>query len=162
MKKLHNLVAVPGKGAFFMLTKADRAVLDESIRHARMGREAINAIIGKVEDDELALDLNRQACRYAQLEEECRKKYKRERETPPEGSLTERTKLWGGIQVNTLLNASTEHLANMVMQENTKGIADLMKTVKANKSVQSEYYEMAQELMDFEERSIQKLQAYLR
>lgn len=145
-----------------MMTEADRAVLDESYRNIRMGREAINVIIGKVEDEDLALDLNRQACRYIQMEEKLQKEYYKAKETPPEDSLMNRTKLWGGIQMNTLLNASTEHLADMMIQGNTRGITDLMKTVKKNKSVQKEYYEMAQELMDFEEKNIEKLKAYLR
>ena len=113
-----------------MMTEADRAVLDESYRNTRMGREAINVIIAK--------------------------------ETPPEDSIMNRTRLWSGIQMNTLLNASTEHLADMMIQGNTRGITELMKTVKKNKSVQKEYYEMAQELMDFEEKNIEKLKAYLR
>lgn len=145
-----------------MVTEADRAVFDESYKNTRMGREAINTIIGKVEDDELALDLNRQACKFVQLEEKIQKKYQKASETPPEDSLMNRTMLWGGIQMNTLLNASTEHIADMMIQGNTKGITELMKVVKKNKGVQKEYYELAQELMDFEEKNIEKLKAYLR
>ena len=113
-----------------MMTEADRAVLDESYRNTRMGREAINVIIGKVEDDDLALDLNRQACKFIQLEEKLQKEYQKEKETPPEDSIMNRTRLWSGIQMNTLLNASTEHLADMMIQGNTRGITELMKTVK--------------------------------
>ena len=138
------------------MTEADRAVLDESYRNTRMGREAINVIIGKVEDDDLALDLNRQACKFIQMEEKFQKEYQKAKETPPEEGFVNRTMLWGGIQMNTLLNASTEHLADMMIQGNTKGITELMKVVKKNKSVQKEYYEMAQELMDFEEKNIEK------
>ena len=86
----------------------------------------------------------------------------KEKETPPEDRLMERTMLWSGIQMNTLLNASTEHLADMMIQGNTRGITELMKVVKKNKSAQKEYYEMAQELMDFEEKNIEKLKAYLK
>ena len=145
-----------------MLTTADRAVLDESYKNTRMGREAINVIISKVEDEDLALDLNRQACKYVQLEEKIQREYQRSSEKLPEESFVDKTVLWGGIQMNTLLNASTEHLAEIIIQGNTRGITDLMKVVKANKGVQKEYYEMAQEIMDFEEKNIEKLKAYLR
>lgn len=145
-----------------MFTEADRAVLGETYRNAQMGREAINVVIGKVEDDELALDLNRQACKFVQFEEKIQKEYRKAKETPPEESMVNRTRLWGGIQMNTLLNASTEHLADMMIQGNTKGITELMKVVKSNKGVQKEYYEMAQDLMDFEEKNIEKLKAYLK
>lgn len=50
----------------------------------------------------------------------------------------------------------------MMIQGNTKGIVELMKAVKSNQSVKKEYYEIAQELMDFEEKNIEKLKAYLR
>lgn len=145
-----------------MISEADRAVLDESYKNTRMGREAINVIIGKVEDDELALDLNRQACKFVQMEEKIQKEFQKAKANPPQDSLMNRTMLWGGIQMNTLLNASTEHLADMMIQGNTRGITDLMKTVKANKDVQKEYYEIAQEIMDFEEKNIEKLKAYLK
>ena len=145
-----------------MISEADRAVLNESYKNTRMGREAINVIISKVEDDELALDLNRQACKFVQLEEKIQKEFKKANLELPEDNFMSKTMLWGGIQMNTLLNASTEHLADMMIQGNTKGITELMKVVKANKGVQKEYYEMAQELMDFEEKSIEKLKAYLR
>ena len=145
-----------------MMTEADKAVLDESYKNARMGREAINVMIGKVDDDDLALDLNRQACKFVQLEEKMEKRYQKEHMTQPEDKFMDKTMLWGGIQMNTLLNASTEHLADMMIQGNTKGITELMKVVKRNKSAQKEYCEMAEEIMDFEEKNIEKLQAYLR
>lgn len=145
-----------------MISEADKAVLNESYKNTRMGREAINVIIGKVEDDELALDLNRQACKFVQLEEKIQKEFQKANMKLPEDNFMSKTMLWGGIQMNTLLNASTEHLADMMIQGNTKGITELMKVVKANKGVQKEYYEMAQELMDFEEKNIEKLKAYLR
>ena len=145
-----------------MMTEADKAVLDESYKNARMGREAINVMIGKVDDDDLALDLNRQACKFVQLEEKMEKRYQKEHMTPPEDKFMDKTMLWGGIQMNTLLNASTEHLADMMIQGNTKGITELMKVVKRTKSAQKEYCEMAEEIMDFEEKNIEKLKAYLR
>jgi hypothetical protein len=127
-----------------------------------MGREAIGVLIAKVEDEDLALDLNRQACKFVQLEEKIQKEFQKESMQPPEDKLVNKTMLWGGIQMNTLLNASTEHLADLMIQGNTKGITELMKVVKANPDVRREYYEMAQDIMDFEEKNIEKLKAYLR
>ena len=66
-----------------MLSEADRAVLDESFQNTRMAGEAIHMVIGKVEDEDLALDLNRQACRFLQFEEKLQQMYAREHETPP-------------------------------------------------------------------------------
>ena len=62
-----------------MLSEADRAVLDESFQNTRMGGEAIHMVIGKVEDEDLALDLNRQACRFLQFEEKLQQMYASDR-----------------------------------------------------------------------------------
>ena len=109
-----------------MLSEADRAVLDESFQNTRMAGEAIHMVIGKVEDEDLALDLNRQACRFLQFEEKIQKEYMKAEEPLPEENLVGKTMLWGGIQMNTLLNASTSHLADMMIQGNTKGIVELI------------------------------------
>ena len=70
--------------------------------------------------------------------------------------------LWTSIQANTLLNTSTEHVADLMIQGNTRGITDLMKAVKANKGARKEYCELAEELMDFEEKNIEQLKSYLK
>ena len=144
-----------------MISDADRAVLGESYRNTRMGREAINVIISKVEDDELALDLNRQACKFVQLEEKIQKEFQKAEEKAPEASFMNRTRLWSGIQMNTLLNASTEHLADMMIQGNARGITELMKTKHNNKASGSFANELAEELMDFEEENIERLKRFL-
>ncbi len=144
-----------------MITGADRAVLTECYKNAHVGRDAINMMISKVEDEDLALDLNRQACRFLRFEEQVEREFAKEKEEMPQSSVLDRTKLWGGIQMNTLLNASTPHLADMLIRGNAMGITDLMKAVKANSGAQREYCEMAREIMDFEEKNMEKLRAYL-
>ena len=52
-----------------MLTTADLALLNEAYRNTKMGLEAINTVISKVYDEDLALDLNRQAVRFMSLED---------------------------------------------------------------------------------------------
>ncbi len=144
-----------------MLTSADLAVLNETYRNSKMGVEAINAIISKVYDEDLALDLNRQAVKFLAFEDKVTEKI-READRRPEGdSAVGKAVLWTSIQANTLLNTSTEHVADLMIQGNTKGITDLMKAVKANKGAKKEYCELAEELMDFEEKNIEQLKSYL-
>ena len=57
-----------------MLTGEDMAVLNEAYRNSKMGVEAINAIISKVYDEDLALDLNRQAVRFLSFEDKVTEK----------------------------------------------------------------------------------------
>ncbi len=144
-----------------MLTSADLAVLNETYRSSKMGLEAINAVISKVYDDDLALDLNRQAVRFLSFEDKVTEKIREANRQPEKASAVGKARLWTSIQANTLLNTSTEHVADLMIQGNTKGITDLMKAVKANKGAKKEYCELAEELMDFEENNISCLKSYL-
>ena len=60
-----------------------------------------------------------------------------------------------------MLNTSTEHVAELMIEEQADRITDLMKAVKKNKSARKDYCELAEELMDFEEKNIQCLKNYL-
>ncbi|MCI8558920.1 MAG: hypothetical protein HFI19_14415 [Lachnospiraceae bacterium] len=145
-----------------MLTGEDMAVLNEAYRNSKMGVETINAIISKVYDEDLALDLNRQAVRFLSFEDKVTEKIREANQRPETSSPVGKAMLWTSIQANTLLNTSTEHVADLMIQGNTRGITDLMKTVKSNKGAKKEYCELAEELMDFEEKNIEQLKSYLK
>lgn len=145
-----------------MLTGEDMAVLNEAYRNSKMGVETINAIIRKVYDEDLALDLNRQAVRFLSFEDKVTEKIREANQRPETSSPVGKAMLWTSIQANTLLNTSTEHVADLMIQGNTRGITDLMKTVKSNKGAKKEYCELAEELMDFEEKNIEQLKSYLK
>ena len=145
-----------------MLTSADLAVLNEAYRSSKRGLEAINTVISKVEDEDLALDLNRQAVRFLSFEDKAAEKIREANRRPEEASTAEKARRWTSMQANTVWNTSTEHLAEMMIQGNTKGITDMMKAMKANQGAKREYCELAEELMDFEEKNIARLKAYLK
>ena len=145
-----------------MLTSADLAVLNEAYRNTKTGLETINTVISKVYDEDLALDLNRQAVRFLTLEDKVTDRIREASRRPEQASPAGKAKLWTSIQASTLLNTSTEHLAELMIEGNAKGITDLMKALKANKGARKEYCELAEEIMDFEEKNIERLKSYLR
>ena len=82
-------------------------------------------------------------------------------ERPEGASAVEKAASWTALQAGTLLNTSTGHVAELMIEGNAKGITDLMKTVKKNQEAKREYCELAEELMDFEEKNIECLKNYL-
>ena len=144
-----------------MLSEADRAVLDESFQNTRMAGEAIHMVIGKVEDEDLALDLNRQACRFLQFEEKLQQMYAREHETPPRDHVVDKTMLWGGIQMNTLMDDSTEKLADMMIQGNTRGLIQGIRGLHQYPSRDDRVSGISQKLLDCETANIRQMQQFL-
>ena len=144
-----------------MLTNADLAVLNEAYRSSKKAQEAINTVISKVYDEDLALDLNRQALRFQNFEDRVTEKIRDASSRPEEETAVGRAMHWTALQANTMLNTSTEHVAELMIEEQADRITDLMKAVKKNKSARKDYCELAEELMDFEEKNIQCLKNYL-
>ena len=144
-----------------MLTSADMAVLNEAYRSSKKAQEAINPVISKVYDEDLALDLNRQALRFQNFEDRVTEKIRDASSRPEEETAVGRAMHWTALQANTMLNTSTEHVAELMIEEQADRITDLMKAVKKNKSARKDYCELAEELMDFEEKNIRCLKNYL-
>ena len=144
-----------------MLTESDRVILDENYHTCVMGAQAINTLIHKVTDKELALELNREACKYTNLARKVTESLEREYETPV-GEHVNKAMLWTQLQFKTLKNSSNEHVAELMIQQNATAVTDLMKVVKANKSARKDYCELAEEIMDFHEKCIQNLKSYLK
>lgn len=144
-----------------MLTSADMAVLNEAYRSSKKAQEAINTVISKVYDEDLALDLNRQALRFQNFEDRVTEKIRDASSRPEEETAVGRAMHWTALQANTMLNTSTEHVAELMIEEQADRITDLMKAVKKNKGARKDYCELAEELMDFEEKNIRCLKNYL-
>ncbi len=60
-----------------------------------------------------------------------------------------------------MLNTSTSHLAEMMIQGSNRGLTSMYKTVKHNALAMDRSVELAKELMDFEEKSIEQMKDFL-
>lgn len=143
------------------LTREDRNVLREVQKGAQMGLEAIQTIGGKVYDDRLLLDLNRQALKYTEYKNRARGMLQEAGEHPGQTSAVGTGMLKAGIHMNTALNTSTSHVAELVIQGSNRGITDMCKAINHNEAGGKYAVELAKELMDFEEKSIERLKQYL-
>lgn len=144
------------------MTRSDRIVLKETYQAAKASADMIQKLIRKTEDEDLAVDLNRQLGKYHSFMRKMRRQMRMEGEHPQQESTLDRAKFWLGVQAETAFNNSSGHIANMVMKENTKGIGKLMQVLHNNGGAQECYCEFANELMDFTESSINQLKYYLK
>lgn len=135
-------------------------VLKETRRNASMAIKAIDALMGKVYNQEFAYELTSERNRFRDFERKAEAGLWQHGLVSKDSGL-QKAMLWGAIQANTVLNISTDHVADMVIQGNTRGIAELMKVRHNNKNLGSYANELAEELMDFEEENIERLKRFL-
>lgn len=135
-------------------------VLKETRKNASMAVQAIDALMGKIYNQEFAYELTAQRNRFRDFERKAEAGLW-EYGLLPKDSGVQKAMLWGSIQANTMLNISTDHVADMVIQGNTRGITELLKVKHNNKNMGSYANELAEELMDFEEENIERLKRFL-
>lgn len=143
------------------MKKADARVLREVQKNASMATKALDALAGKIYDDDFALMLSRQSLRYAEIGNRAADRLLSGRAETYQDNAIEDMLLIGGIHTNTLFDTSTSHIAEMAIQGSSRGITQLCRVLNAQENAGSFATEMAKELMDFEEKNIEQLKKYL-
>lgn len=143
------------------MQRQDLAVYRSVQKNAEMGMKAIDIISDKVHDAELSRQLARQSLKYSELRGRAMEKILSEKAEPYRGTYMQDMMLMTAIHSNTILNTSTSHIAEMVIQGSNRGITDMCKTLNHNRMAEKTTVELAKELMDFEEKSIERLKSYL-
>lgn len=143
------------------MKKEEINIYREVQKNAEMGIEAIDTISSKVYDDSLAMQIARQSIKYSEIRNRAMDKLLQGKAEPYRGNAVTQLMLKGGIQCNTLLNTSTSHIAKMMIEGSNKGITELCKTLNKCPDIKGQSYEMAKELMEFEQKNIDRLKKYL-
>lgn len=143
-----------------MISSQDKALLQETYKKSKRAVDSINALLSKVYDDDLSYDLNNQLQKYKKINDQAADRLI-EAGVMLENKPMDRAKMWSAVQFNTLFNTSTEHIADMMIEGNTKSMVDMMSLLKDNKNARPEAFELANELANFEEKNIQVLKSYL-
>ncbi|MGN0377281.1 MAG: hypothetical protein ACI4ED_06565 [Suilimivivens sp.] len=143
------------------MKKDDIKVLQEVQKNAGMAIKAINSINRRVYDDDLALQISRQGMQYTDIYNKATEKLMEGKAKNYQSSGFQEIMLKGAIAGNTLLNNSTGHIAEMMIQGSNRGLTDMWKIINHHENAGSVSMEIAKELMDFEEKNIEKLKKYL-
>lgn len=141
--------------------KQDLEIYKSVQKNAEMGMKAIDIITDKVHDAELSRQLSRQGLKYSELRNRAKEKLLEEKAEPYRGTYMQDMMLATGIHANTMLNTSSSHIAELVIQGSNRGITDMCKTLNHNRQAERTSVEFAKELMDFEEKNIERLKTYL-
>ncbi len=143
------------------MQKQDLAIYRGIQKNTEMAMKAIDTISDKVHDAELSRQIARQGMKYTELRNRAIGKMIEEKAEPYHGNQFQDLMLKMGINSNTMLNTSTSHIAELMIQGSNRGLTDMYKTLNHNKEADKQSVEMAKELMDFEEKNITRLRTYL-
>ncbi len=139
----------------------DEMILKDIQKNTQMGMTAIDTILDKIENDDFSMTLSRQSLHYAELHNRALDRILREDGEGYRPNQLGEMAFKGSIHANTAFNISREHLAEVMIQESNRGITSMWKSLKHNGMAGDDTVELARELVDFEEKSIERLKEFL-
>lgn len=139
----------------------DITILREIQKNTQMAMTTIDTLLDKAIDDEFTVKLSKQSLGYAKIHNDAVECLVEEQSGTYRTNQIADMVLRGSVHMGTMLNISTSHLAEMMIQGSNRGLTNMYKTVKHNALAQDRSVELAKELMDFEERTIEQMKEYL-
>ena len=137
------------------------SLLDEAYKNVRMASYAIDCIIDKIENQELEKLLRKQNKLYLDSVNDLEglsNKYKHE---PKDISIFLKGTSFASINMKTMMNNDTSHLAQMLVEGTTMGITQMIQS-KNESNVDDQYLnKIIDNIISYEEEFVDSLKTFL-
>lgn len=139
---------------------AEASLLCDVYRNAKMGADAIINLLHRVTDKELKSELSVELSRYEDFAAEAKAALKELDESPEEEGMISRLMAKMGITMNTVIDKTSSHIAQMIIEGCVMGITDLQKRLNDGRDYKKAEA-LARRLIAFEEDTAERMRAYL-
>ncbi len=124
--------------------------------------QSIDDLLPKVKDDNLKKELASQQDKYLALQKECEVLAQAEKlEKIKDNNWLEKARLWSSINLSTLTNKTTRHIAEMMLFGTFMGYITCVKDLSDHRNISKEVDEILTKLKEFERGNIDSLIPYL-
>lgn len=135
--------------------------INKMYKNASMGAEAISYLVEKVGDCKMLSDLQAQHQQYNDIMSKCLNELSNQNQTPKSKNPMTQFCVWSGVQMNTLIDKSNDHIAEMMIQGSMMGIIDITRTLKEYNEIPENLKRIGEELVTLEENNVQRMKEYL-
>ena len=142
---------------------ADSEIIAKLYKNVKMGADSITKLLPKVTDGEFKTKLTDQLKGYEEYASKakallCNRGEPAREENPM-------TKFWSGVGIamNTMIDASSSHIAEMMIEGSTMGITDTTRIINEyeNKPECDEAVGLARDIVKFEQKNIEIMKSFL-
>ena len=132
-------------------------LLEEVYRATQMGLEGIRAVTPKIEDTQLKKEIRREEAVYQKFVSRAEEMLAAKGAIPQTHDGVKKAMLWGSVQMNTLMDSSPEHMAELLINGTTMGIVDMTKKIGELGDSDAGARRLAEDFINFEEKSVEQL-----
>ena len=138
-------------------------MLEELYKNAKMGAEALLSMLPKVADSNMRRDLTTQLDGYEGYAKQAEQYLCEQGKEAKDAGVWQKMTAKVGIGVNTLMDSDTSHLAEMVIEGSNMNITASVKLLREyeNCRVSEKALRLCRDMIDFEQRNVERMQNYL-
>lgn len=136
-------------------------ILNEVHKGAKMGMDSISYISEKLQDDKLKDNLSYQFNEYGKIVDRVNEQFQKYGEIPDEEDVKDKIMSWTGVQMNTLTDKTSSHIAEIMLQGTTMGIIEGRKLINHNPKAQPEVKKILDDFVVLQENNAEKLKEFL-
>lgn len=141
----------------------DTEFLQEIYANVKMGSDSIINLLPKVKNDKMKSMMTEQLDKYEKYAADVRGMLIEQGVQPKEAGAVAKISAKLGMEMKSMQDGTTSHMAEMMVQGSTMDVTDLLQKVNAY----DDYPEcrasvsLAKEIVDFEEKNIEKMKEFL-
>ena len=147
------------------MKSATAEMLEKLYKSVKMGADTIVSLLPKIdaEDAKFKSDLTMQMSGYESFATRINSLLREDGEDGKEDSMMTKMSAKIGTTMNTLMDSSVSHIADMIIQGSTMGITDTIKIMREyeNTTASEASLTLARDIVKFEEDNIERMKAYL-
>ena len=141
---------------------ADAEMLNFIYQHSQMGVETLNQLIPMIDNEAFKKRIEAQLKEYEQIHEEAKKLLNRHGYDEKGIGALEKIMAYLMIDMKTLMDKSSSHIAEMLIQGSNMGIIDAVKRINQyEKEAEKEVTALMKRLLKFEENNVERLKEAL-
>ncbi len=136
-------------------------LLQRTLENARMGEDALGQLLDKARDQRLREELMRQQDQYRAVVRSAESQLYAAGAVPRAKTGLARAGAWMGMEMETLMDRSPEHLADMVIQGSTMGVIEMTKARNELSDADAQAQGIASDFVAKQQDGIDRMKAFL-
>lgn len=139
----------------------EEKLLEEICQSANTGIYSIDTLLPKVQNSRISAELTNHRAKLEEIALSARQLMLERRIEPEKTGPVAKMGIWTGVQMNTMLDDSPSHIADMVIQGDTMGITKMTRELNQSPVEDPRIRQLGEELVNTQRRNIEILKKYL-
>lgn len=136
-------------------------LLQAIVENGRTGADACGQLLKKTEDAKLRDELMLEKQHYEQCARDAEKAIAQLGREPHPKGMAARMGMWMGMQINTMIDKTSTHVAEMLIEGATMGVVELTKAKNSFPDADAHAQGIASDLIVKQQEAIERLKGFL-